>query len=122
MNTQLIFVYNTDSGLWNWVTDYARKAIDPDSYACNLCKIIAGNGLTIKKPWKEFIESLSIPTQFMYLNEFQERFANIPTSAPAVFGLQQDQVPQLIVSSQLINEVKDLDQLIELMKAKIEKN
>lgn len=115
---KLIFVYNTDSGLWNWVTDYARKAIDPDSYECNLCKIIAGNGLWIKKPWKEFIQSLTIPTKFMYLDEFQSQFPKIETSAPAVFLSEGGQNPKLIISSQDINKVKDLDELIELVEGK----
>ena len=116
---KLIFVYNTDSGLWNWVTDYARKAIDPDSYKCNLCKVIAGNGLTTKKPWKEFIQSLSIPTKFMYLDEFQTQFPKIETSAPAVFLSEEGQIPQVIISSQSINKVKNLDELIELVKGEI---
>lgn len=118
-HSQLIFVYNTDSGLWNWVTDYARKAIDPDSYSCNLCKIIAGNGLTIKKPWKEFIQSLNIPTKFMYLDEFKTLFPTLQTSAPAIFWIQQTQIPKLIVTSKDINAVADLEGLIELVKARI---
>lgn len=119
MKYQLIFVYNTSSGLWNWVTDYARKSIDPDSYKCNLCKVIAGNGLTIKKPWKDFINSLKIPSKFMYLDEFQTAFPDVATEAPVVFIVDDsNNIPQLLIANTEINTAQTLDELIELVTLK----
>lgn len=119
-NHKLLFVYNADSGLFSQLTDYAHKIISPNTYACNLCKLTYGN-LGIKKGWKEFLNSLRAEKEFLHRNEFTSRypeFADI--HLPAVFFLNQGSLT-LLLSANVINDVKNLDELRNLLNGKINK-
>lgn len=81
--TELIFVYNADSGLWNGYLDIMHKVLSPKTYSCNLCAITYGT-LSIKGEWQEFIHQLPVPVRFLHRDEWMSQF-NRKDELPAVF-------------------------------------
>lgn len=82
-NNPLVFVYNADSGLFNTMTDIAHKMFSPSTYSCNLCAITHGL-LAEKQEWREFIEQLDMPVEFLHRDEFEGRYHDALDSYPAV--------------------------------------
>ena len=70
----LLFVYNADTGLFSVMTDYAHKILSPKTYPCNLCAITYGN-MGMNKQWKEYINNLTIPIEFLHRDEFLKPLA-----------------------------------------------
>jgi hypothetical protein len=117
-NKKLIFVYNADSGFFSTLTDFAHKIISPDTYSCNLCKITYGN-TGVKKEWKDFIQSLSIKSEFLHKDEFIKKYPDENNQEfPCVFVLQNNKL-KLLISAKEINSVDSLDSLISLTKNKL---
>ena len=73
---QLIFVYNADSGWFNSLTDAVHKMVSPSTYQCSLCALTYGN-VSMKKEWREFIESLPFDVLFLYKDEFIKHYKKI---------------------------------------------
>lgn len=118
--TTLLFVYNADSGMFNALTDSVHKIISPGTYQCNLCKITYGS-LSMKKEWKQFVQSLPVEVVFLHRDEF---FAVYPetdqVSFPAVYGVGEDgSRARLLVDSREINKAQTLDDLKQLVNKKV---
>jgi thioredoxin-related protein len=112
---ELIFVYNAKSGFINSVIDYTHKIVSPKTYNCNLCYLTYDNLGKIKK-WNNFIQSLGIPVHFKYLDNIEGFDINKNYSFPAVFTGGK----KLLINSQEINDCKSIDELIDLVKNKID--
>lgn len=67
--SKLIFVYNAGSSKWQLALDIAHKIIAPSTYPCKLCGLTHGI-LNIRPQWKEFVEQLEIPVEFLHSDEF----------------------------------------------------
>ena len=67
--TELILVYNADSGLFNQIKDSLHKVVAPSTYQCNLCALTYGK-VRKKTEWKVFIENLEIPAKFLHRDEY----------------------------------------------------
>jgi hypothetical protein len=117
----LLFVYNSDSGLWNGVVDYVRKAIAPDTYDCNLCKVISGNSLIINRQWVRFIHSLPYTCKFIYRDEYVKSYPMTRSDIPAVFEQLSDGSLRQLVSRKEINAVTNVGELVEIVKKSLQK-
>ncbi|TDH21609.1 hypothetical protein EXU57_19080 [Segetibacter sp. 3557_3] len=110
--SELIFVYNAGSGLFDSLTDFAHKIIAPSTYQCRLCALTYGN-FTVKQQWKDFISQLPIKVSFLHKDEFA-RLNTSGVALPAVF-IRSDDSLTLFVSNNQINECRTLNDLQELL-------
>ena len=117
MDEKLVFVYNGDSGFFNTVEDYFHKIIKPLTYQCNLCAVTYGN-LGMKKEWKEFIEGLDIPVEFLHRDEFKARHSNEEAKFPSAFFLKDSKLSPFITREEMI-QIKTLDELIIIVGKKL---
>lgn len=113
----LLFVYNADTGLFSVMTDYAHKILSPKTYPCNLCAITYGN-MGMNKKWKEYIDSLTIPIDFLHRDEFLEHYDLKDTQLPAAFIKKGDDIILLIDHSE-INGCISVEELMDLVTVKI---
>lgn len=73
---RIIFVYNESTGLFNAVSGWTHKLISPASYACRLCRCTFGlTGMLV--PWKNFVERLPTPAEFLHRDEFWLRYPHL---------------------------------------------
>lgn len=113
----IVFVYNADSGLVNEMKDYIHKILSPSDYECNLCAITYGN-TGMKSEWKSFVNDIPVPVVFLHKDEFYEQF-NYPGAAFPCVYLQRGQRLDMLITSDEINECKDVDDLKLLLKDKL---
>ena len=113
----LVFVYNANSGIFNAASDYLHKKLSPKTYKCNLCKLTYG--MTMDKQWKSFITSLPYKVKFLHSDEFLKQYPLPDPEFPAVFIIRQYDLEPLINSSE-INQAQTLEQLIFLIKTKLD--
>lgn len=114
----LIFVYNADSGLFNTLTDIAHKVFSPQTYECNLCAITYGN-FGIRTEWKEFLETLQVPLEFLHRDDFKTRYPAMEAQLPAVF-VQKPDGPELFISNVEINACRSIAELKQLITERIQ--
>ena len=121
MNTQhsnpLVFVYNADSGLFNTMTDIAHKMFSPSTYSCNLCAITHGL-FAEKQEWREFIEQLGMPVEFLHRDEFKSRYHDALDSYPAVLRHSGEGFDVLLTASD-INRCDSIAALRELIHSAV---
>ncbi len=120
--TELILVYNADSGFFNIIKDGLHKTISPSTYQCNLCALTYGT-VRMKDEWKKFINKLDIPAEFLHRDEFIEKLKKHPHNVknakfPAVF-LNRDGKISLFINRDEINNCKTLKDLIDLITKKL---
>jgi hypothetical protein len=113
MKATLIFVYNANSGMFNALTDIAHKIFSPETYACNLCALTHSN-FGVRREWKEFIESLDVPTEFLHSDELKDGFGLEGVELPAVF-IKKGGEPELLIGSDDINSCRTMDELKRLI-------
>jgi hypothetical protein len=82
----LVFVYNADEGLFNTLADIGHKLFSPATYPCALCAITHGV-LAERAPWKAFIGSLGVSSEFLHRDQFHARFPGVEVTLPAIFRL-----------------------------------
>ena len=115
MSKKLIFVYNAESGFFNSVADSFHKTFSPETYSCNLCKLTYGN-LNMKKQWKDFVNDLNLEVVFLHKDEFLKKYPKNSEKLPVLF-IEENKILRVLVSSEEINFVNDLDGLINIIKA-----
>ena len=118
-NSSLLFVYNADTGLFSVVTDYAHKILSPKTYPCNLCAITYGS-MGMNKKWKEFIENLSSPVEFIHRDEFVAQYDLKDTQLPAAFLKKGDNIT-LFITNDEINKCTTIEELMNLVTGKLGK-
>jgi S-adenosylmethionine synthetase len=106
---ELIFVYNADSEAGSLIKDYFHKTFKPSTYPCNLAKVTHGI-FGVKRSWKEFIESISISTRFLYKNEFNKKFDITGAELPCIY-LRQNKDIKLFINNEIINNVDTVEEL-----------
>jgi hypothetical protein len=109
---KLLFVYNADSGLLNTLKDTVHKAIAPETYACNLCRITYG-AISMRDEWKNFIAGLPHDVAFMHRDEFVRAYPGTHADLPALFSA--DEAPRVLVSAKEMNDAKTIRALIDLV-------
>ena len=115
-NLELIFIYNAKSGVVNELVDVAHKIVSPETYDCNLCALSYG-AFFMEKKWSTYIETLPIKSIFTFRDKFSKKGGN-NLKFPSVF-LRNDVGLEEIITATEINEIKNLDQLIDLLNQKL---
>lgn len=113
---ELVFIYNADSGIFNSLTDFAHKIFSPSTYPCVLCSLTYGN-FTMKREWKNFIESLPVKTSFVHKDEFEQHTRSIK-DFPLVLIRNGNNVKTFLDKQQLEN-CNDLNSLMELVRSQL---
>ncbi len=116
-NTALVFVYNADSGLFNTVTDIAHKVFSPQTYQCNLCRLTHST-FGMRQTWRDFLESLEIPFEFLHSDELKTRYHISGTPLPAIFKKEGERL-QLLIKAESINECGTIEELKQLVRANL---
>ncbi|MGI9036315.1 MAG: hypothetical protein ACR2GD_09795 [Pyrinomonadaceae bacterium] len=111
---KLIFVYNAGSGLFNLLSDAARKIISPKTYPCNLCALTHSN-FGMKKEWKNYLETLDAQPEFLHADEFARQYPAENARLPAIFK-HSDGSLTAIADADSINECESIDDLKNLIK------
>ena len=106
---KLIFVYNADSGVFNLLSDVAHKIFSPQTYACNLCALTHSN-FGMKKEWKEYLETLDVPLEFLHADEFRRKYSIEKIELPAIFREENGNIV-LKIDAAAINDCQSVDDL-----------
>jgi hypothetical protein len=108
----LVFVYNADSGVFNALADAAHKIFSPRTYACNLCAL-THTAVRMRGEWKEFLEGLGRPLEFLHADELASRYGLKGIRLPAVFI--KDGGLRVLASADAIDACRTLDELERLI-------
>ena len=114
--SELIFVYNAKSGIVNEFLDFAHKIVSPSTYNCNLCAISYGN-FTMKKKWSDYISSLPVRSTFTHKDKVSEYGYNNIELPSIIF--RNSSRSKVIISSEEINKLKKIDQLINILSDRL---
>lgn len=122
MESELILVYNADSGVVSLLKDAVHRTFFPSTYQCNLCTLTYGR-FSVKNEWRSFIEQLQMPYEFLHRDEFYQKLEAHPdhlgdVEFPAIFLNREDKI-QILVNHEEINNCKTLDQLMQLITQKL---
>jgi hypothetical protein len=115
----LLFVYNLDKGSVADIKDYLYSSQPAKTPQCNLCALIS-SPVGIKKGWKRFTSEIGIPVKYLFRDEFSHEFSLPKSPSPAVF-IQIGGSTILLVNSDDLNYCKNTDELIDLVKKRIQK-
>ena len=114
--SELIFIYNAKSGLVNEFLDFAHKIVSPGTYNCNLCAISYGN-FSMNKKWSDYISSLPVKSTFTYKDKASE-YGYDSIKLPSII-FQDKSKSKVIISSEEINKLKNIDQLINILSDRL---
>ena len=115
--TELLFVYNADSGFLNGAVDVFHKILSPKTYPCSLCGITYGN-TSMRVEWKNYIQSLPVKTRFLHRDEFLAEFPQLREyPLPAAFR-DSDRGWQLFLSKAELDSL-NLPSLIEIVATRL---
>ena len=120
VKSKLVFVYNADSGVFNLLTDVAHKIFSPQTYSCNLCAVTHSN-FGMKKEWKDYLESLKTPLEFLHADEFKNKYQVEKVGLPAIFKEENGNLT-LMVNAVTINECKSIDDIKECIQQAYDAN
>ncbi|UOQ64429.1 hypothetical protein [Hymenobacter volaticus] len=115
--TELLFVYNADSGFLNGAMDAFHKILSPKTYPCSLCAVTYGN-TSMRTEWKHYIQSLPVQTRFLHRDEFLAEFPRLGEyPLPAAFQ-ETGEGWQLFLSKTELDNL-DLPGLMETITARL---
>lgn len=117
MTTNLIFVYQGESGLFNTLSHVAHKIFSPQTYPCNLCNLI-NSPLGMRSEWKQFLSSLNMPFEFLHEDEYTNLYKTIVKSVPVVLTKLEESI-DVLVSTEVINQCKTIDELKQVILSKL---
>jgi peptide-methionine (R)-S-oxide reductase len=118
---ELIFIYNTKSGLVNEMVDFAHKIVSSKTYDCNLYAI-SYNTFTKKKRWSDYINSLPIKSVFTYkdkVSSLGKELSNL--EFPTIIFRNGVELNE-IISRNEINNINNINQLISLLNERLDEN
>lgn len=117
--TQLIFVYNADSGIFNSVVDSMKKLADPGSYECNLCRVTHGV-VKMRNPWREYLESLPYEKIFLHRDELANQYpSKTDLELPAIL-IKRGSDFSILLSAREIEEITTIGDLKEKMESALQ--
>ncbi|MEE9518689.1 MAG: hypothetical protein V3V93_00355 [bacterium] len=117
LDPMLVFVYNADSGLFEALKDGVTKIVSPASYQCRLCALTYGVA-TMKPRWRRFVDALGVPVKFLHRDGFKEKYPHEDAEFPSAY-LDREGDLTLFISTEEMNSVKTLDELVGMVKTKL---
>lgn len=116
---RIVLVYNADSGFFNAVTASSHKLISPQTYHCNLCRHTFGlTGMLV--PWKNFLQMLPFPAEFLHRDEFRPQFPAFATTPLPLILVEKGGVAEILIGDGDIQETGGLAGMIALVQARLE--
>lgn len=119
MPAPLIFVYNADSGVLNGLKDLWAKTVHLETYPCSLCAVTYGP-LGMRREWREYVRALGHEVRFLHRDEWQAEFGLVDMPLPAAFRVGPGGVPQAWISPAELGQVRTLEELTQLVTARLE--
>ncbi len=116
-NHSLVFVYHADSGLFHALTDMAHKTFSPQTYQCNLCALTYST-FGMRKSWKQFLETLDLPFEFLHADQWKQRYGGLSTPLPAIFMKKTGRL-ELWIDADAINACRTIGDLKQLIKNRL---
>jgi len=119
-DSSIVFIYNAKSGLINGIFDYVHKFVSPDTYSCSLCSLTYDN-TGKKNDWADYLKSLPYEVIFAYkdnMHLFKYGLFSDQVMLPAVFVIFDDKKIE-IISSNKMNQINSLDELIDLINLRL---
>ena len=117
MNPTLVFVYDAKSGLFNALADTAHKIFSPGTYSCHLCALTHSN-FRVRQEWRQFVESLGRPVEFLHADELRERYGVERVPLPAIFR-KEDVGLVGWIGAEAINSCRTMGELERLILDKV---
>jgi hypothetical protein len=119
---KLIFVYNSDAGLFNIVTDIAHKIFSPGTYSCKLCGLTHGY-FNIRNDWAIFIAELkntfNIESEFLHRDEFVKLYKIKNLELPAVYKCLNGKL-EILLNKKEIEKLGTLRDLMNVIQKHLE--
>lgn len=115
--SELVFVYNADSGILNAVKDWAHKIVSPETYPCSLCALTYDN-LGMRRPWRKFIKELDCEVEFLHRDELAKEYGIMDVPLPAAFIMQDNEL-KLWIKCETIGALNSLDELRLLLTQRL---
>ncbi|MGI9553249.1 MAG: GTPase [Aurantibacter sp.] len=118
---KLIFIYNADSGLRNLIIDGAHKILSPNTYECKLCEITFG-AFTENNIWKKFRTESDLKMEFLHKDEFKGQYAlkfRYKLTFPVILSESANGLV-VFVKTEELNSLKDAEELIALIKERVQ--
>ena len=118
--SELIFVYNADSGIKNALLDGAHKVLSPATYECKLCQLTHG-AILEKKVWRNFREQHELPMKFLHKDEFRKEYSSKfghRFDFPLVLGATHSGL-EVVVNKEELSTLSDTEAFIAMLKARI---
>jgi hypothetical protein len=110
---KLLLVYNAENGVFNALADTLHKVFSPATYQCTLCQYTHGlTGMVL--PWKNFLDSLGLPSRFLYRSEFREQFPAFNEPLPLILLEYPDRLVGLL-DAQTIHRTGGVDELMHVV-------
>ena len=116
--SEIIFIYNAKSGTVNSLIDWAHKIVSPDTYECSLCGITYDN-LGKKAEWSAFLREIKIKSSFIYKDQIINDQKLKDVSLPCAY-LKKSNDMNLLISSDEMNSYKNLNELIDSLRKKLD--
>ena len=112
----IFFVYNSKDDFYTIISDTFHKALKPDTYPCQLCKLTY-NTVSKKKRWKEYLATLEHESHFFYK---QDPFVidNKITEFPLILMGSTNNY-KILLSKDDINQNRSLEELINMINLKL---
>ena len=120
MRTQLVFVYNADSGLFNTVSDIAHKILSPGTYSCQLCALTHGY-FSVREEWVGFLQQLNAECTFLHRNEFKSAYPQETLELPAVYVKKESGELEILMDKETIEACKNLGHLKRMLQEKLQR-
>jgi hypothetical protein len=126
---KLVFVYNANSGgAIAGLKDTLHKTFRKSTYDCNLCQVTFG-AFGMKKDWKNFVNDLDNPVEFMkkdkfkfeflHRDEFEDKYVVENAQFPSAY-VEKENGLEVFINQKEMNAVKTIDELKDLVNKKIE--
>ncbi|MCH2207001.1 MAG: hypothetical protein MK132_14185 [Lentisphaerales bacterium] len=113
MSTKLTFIYNANSGKLNALGHSLHKLISPATYSCSLCSLTHGF-FKEKELWSNYLIELDMAVEFYHKDETD---LSLNYDLPVILLETEGEFDEL-VSGKELSQIKKLEDLIELMKAR----
>ena len=112
---KITFIYNANSGKINAWLDIGHKLISPDTYSCNLCSLTYGV-FSEREEWKKYREENSIELEFFHKDEFEKIYQGSEEyTYPIILKSEEDGKYEVLVSTDQVNALKDIEDLIKIL-------
>lgn len=115
---QLMIVYNADGGILNAIKDTAHKIISPGTYPCSLCALTHG-AVSMRGAWRKFLSGQHGTVTFHHREDFARDFPEVSMRLSAILIRSVAGSIETLVSSEELNAMASLDELIALTGQRI---